>query len=1603
MKKLHLILAFLLVSVVTFGQLTITVPTVTAMPGQTVNIPVILSGAGSPGTPISSANIHVSYDTAVLTYDTLTNFYSGTPGSQWYYSGNFNSDPACNAFAVSANWLHPSLGTLAIPDGTTLYEMVFTYKGGSSPLSICIYEFTDVNFDFIPTIAVNGAGNPPSLTGPGSFCGTGSAGNVYTTDAGMSDYVWTVTGGNITGGGTTTDYTVTVTWPTAGSHNVGVTYNTNVSASLPVTVTAKVNVSVSVAASANPVTTGTSVTYTATPVNGGATPSFQWKVNGVIVGTNASTYSYVPVNGDQVFCLVTSGETCVNNPIATSNVINMVVNSLPVTPLTVTLPAKYALPGETVYFPVKLKGADVGGLPISSANIQISYDPAILEYDTLVNFYSAMPASQWFYSGNNNTVSANWIEPALLTLAIPDSTTLFEIKFTYLGGSQTLPFIVYEFTDDLFEFIPATPYHGSIALFTPVVAASTSGTIACPGGTTTVNVTATGGVPPYSGTGDFTRGAGTHSFTVTDAIGTTGVTTITLTEPPLFSLKSTMASTNGAEISAFDSASSRIYTVAGPVVEYYSLSNTGVLSGPSTVAMGFTPPAGITALPNSVAINDGIVAVSYALKNADNAQQPGRVAFYSAADGAYISDVTVGYLPDMIAFSPDGTKVLTADEGEPNSYGQPTSFDPEGSVSIIDISGGIGSASVTIAGFTSFNAQMAALKAAGVRIYGPGATVAMDLEPEYLTISGDGNTAYITLQENNAVAKLNIATATITDIYPLGLKDQSLAGNGMDASDRDVDGTSGGGGKINIQNWPVKGMYQPDAIASFTVGSDTYYVTANEGDARDYTGFTEEVRVSSATYTLDPAVFPNASTLKLSQNIGRLNVTNATGNTDGDSEFEEIHAFGARSFTIWNSSFTTVFDSQDQLEQATASRFAAGFNSDGTAATFDSRSDNKGPEPEGLALGVIDGVQYAFVGSERTGDIFVYDLTNPMAPVLKQYINTPADLGVEGVAFVAADQSPTGNALLIISAEVSKTVTVYEFSAAPVITLTGNANVQVCQNATYMDDGATAVDALGNNLTGSIVTTNPVNTAIPGTYTVTYNVTDGCGLSAAPETRSVVVNTIETVSITIVASENPVCAGTSVTFTATPVNGGENPAYQWKKNGLNVGGNSATYAYVPVNNDVITCELLSDIPCALNNPAVSNSITMTVTPKVTAGVSVAASQNPVTTGTTVTFTATPVNGGPTPDFQWKVNGVIVGTSSPTYSYIPVNGDQVFCLLTTSLTCVNNQIATSNVVTMTVTTPTALVVTLPDLTAMPGDILYFPVKLKGAGSAGVPISSANVQISYDPAVLQYDTLANFYSAMPAGQWYYSGNNNTVSANWIEPALLTLAIPDSTTLFEIKFTYLGGNSTLPFIVCEFTDATFEFIPTSHVDGSVNQLVPVNASVQDIIVVDGQDTCFNATNVITVAGNGTFFTVENGGSATFIAGQMISFLPGTTVNPGGYLHGSITLTGGYCGAMPATLVSTVTSTEETPDVAVSTSNTMVRLYPNPTLESFTIELTGDNTTVMTKAELFSIGGNKVMSVALPDVRKHQFSGAGLAPGIYFMHIYTPKGSEILKVVKL
>lgn len=487
---------------------------------------------------------------------------------------------------------------------------------------------------------------------------------------------------------------------------------------------------------------------------------------------------------------------------------------------------------------------------------------------------------------------------------------------------------------------------------------------------------------------------------------------------------------SAAEIVAYDAQNKRIFVINSADVSVDVL-DIQIPSRP--VKIGTINASAEGGAANSVAVRDGVVAV--AIENNIKTEN-GKVVFYNAVDLGKLGEVEVGALPDMLTFTPDGRKVLVANEGEPNDD---YTIDPEGSVSIIDVSSGISAATVTHADFSAFNGQEATLREQGVRIFGPNASAAQDFEPEYIAVAVDGRTAWVALQENNAIAELDVVTGTIRAVRPLGFKDHSRPRNALDASNRD--------GGINIRTWPVLGMYMPDAIASYGVRGKTYYLTANEGDSRDYDGWSEEFRLKDLT--LADGVFDAG--IQDDANLGRLKVTSTMGVSNGcnpsdiatdvktDCVYDTIYAYGGRSFSIWSADGKQTYDSGSEFERITAQLIPGNFNSNNDENAFDNRSDDKGPEPEGIAVGKIGKRTYAFIGLERVGGIMVYDISNPYKAKFTQYITNrdfsvsqseleqgnAGDLGPEGLSFIAGEQSPTGQPLLVVGNEVSGSTTLY--------------------------------------------------------------------------------------------------------------------------------------------------------------------------------------------------------------------------------------------------------------------------------------------------------------------------------------------------------------------------------------------------------------------------------------------------------------------------------------------------------------------------------------------------------------------------------------------------
>jgi hypothetical protein len=499
---------------------------------------------------------------------------------------------------------------------------------------------------------------------------------------------------------------------------------------------------------------------------------------------------------------------------------------------------------------------------------------------------------------------------------------------------------------------------------------------------------------------------------------------------------------------AFHAASKRIFTAdqsafgdpdgEGPLPAKHGRIGVVNVSDPTNPTLQFSFDVSAYGLPTGMATHGNLLAV--AIPNGVDETRPGVLAFFNTNathDTGPIKVVEVGPVPDHVLFTPDGKKVLTANEGQPCSLEIPEDCfeaDPEGSISIVDISRGVNRAREKRVSFAPFSSIPGLLPALGVRVRSD-RPAAQSLEPEYIAVDPASQLAWVTLQENNAIAIVSLHLGKTIWVKGLGSKDHSLPGNGLDPNDGTGTATDPNTPQVGIANWPVRGLYQPDGITTFVQDGQLYLATANEGDIFDG----EDARVG--TLDLDDAAFPNEADLKTNAQLGRLFVSKTSGDTDGDGDIDKLFAFGARSFTIWTPTLNVVSDSGDDFEQITAAAFPANFNASNTNNTLDNRSDDKGPEPTTVVVGDVGARKYAFTTVERTGGIMVYDISTPSAPVFVQYINTRdfavkpgpgagGDLHPEGLIFVPAANSPNGKTLLLVGYQVSGSVRIFQIDAA---------------------------------------------------------------------------------------------------------------------------------------------------------------------------------------------------------------------------------------------------------------------------------------------------------------------------------------------------------------------------------------------------------------------------------------------------------------------------------------------------------------------------------------------------------------------------------------------
>jgi len=439
----------------------------------------------------------------------------------------------------------------------------------------------------------------------------------------------------------------------------------------------------------------------------------------------------------------------------------------------------------------------------------------------------------------------------------------------------------------------------------------------------------------------------------------------------------------------------------------------------------------------SVATHDGLVA---ACRGGAKPGEVGEVLLLDL-DLKLIGRVAVGHGPDMLCFTPDGSRLIVANEGEP----VPGGIDPSGSVSIVDLSKGPAHARCTEVNFLGAPLTADALRKRGVVLPHADRSADQQLEPEYITVEPSGKRAWVTLQENNAIAVIDLNAERVLDIFPLGTQAFSAAGHGLDPSDKD--------GAARIQPWPVEGLLQPDSVGSFSFGDSVFLVTANEGESlagnavrvKDLTHRSDRTQVA-----LDATAFPADAAAGLrdsrrvlaNEGLGRLEVCPLLGDDDGDGDYDRLVCFGGRSIALWKvggsesaPTIERVWDSGSAMERELLKALPNAFNADSEESpSMDKRSAKRGPEPEGLTIVEHGGRRVVCVGLERPGGVMMWDITDPAAPSFAGYCNRrdpdapiaqAGDLAPEGLCMIPASSSPTGEPIIVVCNEFSGTISLF--------------------------------------------------------------------------------------------------------------------------------------------------------------------------------------------------------------------------------------------------------------------------------------------------------------------------------------------------------------------------------------------------------------------------------------------------------------------------------------------------------------------------------------------------------------------------------------------------
>ncbi len=1425
----------------------------------------------------------------------------------------------------------------------------------------------------------------PTIQGPNNVC-EGATQNVYITETGKYDYTWTVLGGTITAGGTPTDNTVTVTWPTAGTQTVTLNYRSTPAGPFapaatvyPVVVNPNLPVSVTIVASDNPVCTGAPVTFTATPVNGGPNPAYQWKVNGTDAGVNSPTYTYVPLNGDVITCVLTSDEPCpMGNP-ATSNEITMTVTP-PYLPVSVTIvpsandvclgsPVTFtATPvngGLTPIYEWKVNDVTVGTNSPTYTYVPVNNDAVICILTTSDYCGTGSPAT-------SNTVVMTVNDP------LPVSVTIVADNNPACEGSLVT------FT--------ATPVNGGL---TPTYQWKVNGT------NTGTNSPVLGYFPQN---GDVFTCEMTSSLTcISGSPATSNAITMNITPLQLPAVTILESANDVCDQTLITFTATPVFGGQNPS---YQWKVNGVNAGVNSPTFTYAPANGdlVTCVMTSDYPCPTVNPVtSNTITMITRPRNPVSVTIFESAN--YICEgslITFTAMPVNEGSAPVYQwKVNGQNAGTDSPYFDysPLNNDVITCVltSNIDCPSGNPATSNPVVMTVYPNLPVSVSIVASANPVCLGDQVTFTATP----VNG-GQTPHYQWKVNNVNAGTNTPTFTFTpannDVVKCILTSSENCTQENPVTSNTIKITVNSPLPVSVTIVASENPVCEGTPVTFTA------TPVNGGAAPSYQWKVNGVNagLDLPTYSYVPADGDQVVCV-LTSSLTCVTGNPATSNTIAMSVTAALPV-----------SVTIVASANPVCE--------------GTPVTFTATPVNGGATPS---------YQWKVNGVNAGTNTPTYTYV----PVNGDQVSCVLTSGLTCVTGNPATSNTIDmNVTPLLPVSVSIVASANQVCAGTLVTFT----------ATPVNGGTTP--AYQWKVNGVAVGTDtPTYTYVPVdgdlvTCELTSSLTCVTGNPATSNTIVMSVTAVLPVSVSIVASANPVCEGTPVTFTATPVNGGVTPSYQWKVNGVDAGTDNAVYTYTPANGDLVTCVLTSGLPCVSGNPATSNVITMTVDPKMPVSVTIVASANPVCIGTLVTFTATPVNGGPLPSYHWTVNGNTIDVDAPTYTYMPADGDQVMCVLTSSLTCVSGNPAPSNTILMIVNPLPVPVITGPATvvagttgvvySTAPGQVNYlWTISTGGIITSGGSTTDNTATVTWSTEGAQW--IAVNYTDIQTG---CAGGQPAVYPVTVTPApFIIVTSPDGGENWKqgsvhpitwndnidgnVKIElYKGGvfhsgiiastpstgswSWTIPAGMETGTDykvkissvADPSISDLSNADFTISSSIPVNLVVQNVVIGAGQVVCYDALQTITVAGGGTNFVVENNGSATFIAGQNIIYLPGTKVEEGGYMLGKITTTNQFCGSViiPA-MVSTGTE-----DPTPALESTLFRLYPNPTRSAFTLEQSGTRIYDVLKVEIYNMMGERILTNEIIGQKKHEFLLSSMPVGVYFVRISGGDQVETIKLIK-